>query len=60
MCSSPLCQEIHGWVHANPIIVGLALLFAVATIYRLGVRGRWITIVIMVIGWVALAAFVMH
>lgn len=46
------------WLQANPVFAVAALVIALLSVYRLAVRGRWLVILAIVLGWVFIGAVV--
>jgi hypothetical protein len=60
MCRFALCEQFYGWLHAGHVFPGLGLLIVAFTVYRLVMRGRWITMLAILAGWAVIALVVLQ
>ena len=58
MCRSIVCEQIASWLHAEPVMAVIALLFIAMGLFRLAVRGRWLTIFAILASWAVAGAVI--
>ncbi len=58
MCRFAVCEQIYGWLHADPAYAGLGLLIVAWTIYRIVLRGKLITVFAILAGCAVIALVV--